>query len=529
MDRFPKFDMVVEAPVLLKIWYNDLTVVHKRVLNKYIGALTELLNMVGWPELIEVLTGYWDNEKMVFRFGTMEITPTIEEIRDGIDTVGTGLERRVRKQEHILIPNKPTLEDIANWLGLRKDHAFWAEGSSVSFMDLYVRFGNASFYANYNQESKVTYKEWDGIRPLAFAIALLGTMVFPHGPSLSINTRVIMLTHTLFHGHLNQGQVKYYPIAPVILSDMYRALGKCKEGHRYFQGCNLLLQWWIMSHLVKRHGTQELHTLDEHNALKSLNDMLFWADLEKRRTRERWAQIFSKLREENIQWMFDRFISKDAIVRGDRQLVLPLPGIRGIRPYAPIRVLRQFGRRQTTPPEAYYRIYVFDIGDDRVPEASEMLREWKRAVRMNKDTIAIDRFNAGYDETYKAWLKRNIQGISFSVPNIYRSVEDKESKTLIELREVRREAQEMHEQFLRKQEEDKYALESVTQELESLRSDLGELNLWIGDKKNGMCLEDWEEKGRRSEGYLLMIQYRLQHLMAQNKMSRSETGPSGTS
>ncbi|KAL3358726.1 hypothetical protein AABB24_015700 [Solanum stoloniferum] len=37
VDRFPKFDMVVEAPVLLKIWYTDLTMVHKRALNKYIG------------------------------------------------------------------------------------------------------------------------------------------------------------------------------------------------------------------------------------------------------------------------------------------------------------------------------------------------------------------------------------------------------------------------------------------------------------------------------------------------------------
>jgi len=124
-----------------------------------------------------------------------------------------------------------------------------------------------------------------------------------------------------------------------------------------------------------------------------------------------------------------------------------------------------------------------------------MLREWKRAVRMNKDTIAIDRFNAGYDETYKAWLERNIQGISFSVPNIYRSVEDKESKALIELREVRKEAQEMHNEFLRNQEEDKYALESVSQELESLRSDLGELNSWIKDKKSRMCLKIGKRKG----------------------------------
>ncbi|KAK4710383.1 hypothetical protein R3W88_004896 [Solanum pinnatisectum] len=427
MDRFPKFDMVIEAPALLKMWYNDLNTFHKRDLNKYIGALTELINMVGWPELVEVLTGYWDNVRMVFRFGTMEITPIIEEIRDGIDTVGTGLERRVRKQESILIPNKPTLEDITNWLGLRKDYAYWAEGPSISFRDLYVRFGHASFYANYNQEFKVTFKEWDGIRPLAFTIALLGTMVFPQGPSLSINTRLIMLAHILFHGHLNQGQVKYYPIAPVILSDMYRALGRCKEGHRYFQGCNLLLQWWILSHLAKGHGTQQLHTLDNNNSLKGLND-----------TRGRWTQIFSELREDNIQWMFDRFISKDVIVRGHRQLVLPLLGIRGIRPYAPIRVLRQFGRVQTTPPNVYYRIYVFDIGDDRVHEASEMLREWKKVVRMDEKTIVVDRFNAGYDQTYKAWLKDDIQGISFPVPNIYRSVEDKESKALIELRGEKR-------------------------------------------------------------------------------------------
>ncbi|KAK4731505.1 hypothetical protein R3W88_024493 [Solanum pinnatisectum] len=354
----------------------------------------------------------------------MEITPTIEEIRDGIDTVGTRLERRVRKQESILIPNKPTLEDIINWLGLRKDYAHWAEGSSISFMDLYVRFGHVSFYANYNQEFRVTFREWDGIRPLAFTIALLGTMVFPQVPSLSINTRVIMLAHTLFYGYLNQGQVKYYPIAPVILSDMYCALGRYKEGHRHFQGCNLLLQWWILSHLAKGCGTQQLHTLDDNNSLKGLNDVLFWADLENRKTRGRWAQIFSELREDDIQWMFDHFLSKDVIVRGHRQLVLSLPGIQGIRPYAPIRVLRQFGRIQTTPPNAYYRTYVFDIGDDRVHEASEMLREWKKAVRMDEKTIAVDWFNVRYDETYKAWLKDDIQGISFPVPTIYRSVED---------------------------------------------------------------------------------------------------------
>ena len=50
------------------IWYNDLDGDHKRTLNKYVGALTKLLNMTGWSELIEVLASNWDNEKMVFRF-----------------------------------------------------------------------------------------------------------------------------------------------------------------------------------------------------------------------------------------------------------------------------------------------------------------------------------------------------------------------------------------------------------------------------------------------------------------------------
>ena len=192
---------------------------------------------------------------MVFQFGTLEITLTIEELRDCINIVDTRLDRRVRKQEDILISNKPFVEDIADWFRLGKDYTYCCQESSVSFSDLYVRFEHASFYANYNQEFKITDTEWNEIRLLEFAVALLGTMVFPHGSSLSINTRVIKLAHTLFTGFDNQGQVKYSPISPIILSDMYRALGKCKKGHRYFQGGNLLLQWCILIHLSKGHET----------------------------------------------------------------------------------------------------------------------------------------------------------------------------------------------------------------------------------------------------------------------------------
>ena len=49
---------------------------------------------------------------MVFRFGTVEITSTIKELWDCIDIVGTWLERKVTKEEDILIPNKASVEDI---------------------------------------------------------------------------------------------------------------------------------------------------------------------------------------------------------------------------------------------------------------------------------------------------------------------------------------------------------------------------------------------------------------------------------
>ena len=84
--------MVVEAQPLLKMWYNDIKRDHRRALNKYVGALTELINMNGLPKLIKVLTDYWDNERMVFQLKIIEITLTIDEVQDCIDIVGTGLE-----------------------------------------------------------------------------------------------------------------------------------------------------------------------------------------------------------------------------------------------------------------------------------------------------------------------------------------------------------------------------------------------------------------------------------------------------
>lgn len=135
---------------------------------------------------------------------------------------------------------------------------------------------------------------------------------------------------------------------------------------------------------------------------------------------------------------------------------------------------------------------------------------------MTKGTIAEDRFNAGYVEGYKRWLSDNLQDLSFSDSSISRGITDKEAETKIELEQVKNDARKMHKAFLKKQEEDEYtiesqkcAIESMTQELESLKSNLKDLDTWMEARKESTRYQTWDDKGCKYDGYWLMAQYTL--------------------
>ena len=59
----------------------------------------------------------------------------------------------MKKKEDILIPNKPSVEDITDLFGLGKDYTYWCRESRVAFRDLYVRIGYMSFYENLPTET----------------------------------------------------------------------------------------------------------------------------------------------------------------------------------------------------------------------------------------------------------------------------------------------------------------------------------------------------------------------------------------
>ena len=80
----------------------------------------------------------------------------------------------------------------------------------------------------------------------------------------------------------------------------------------------------------------------------------------------------------------------------------------------------------------------------------------------------------------------------------------------------------MHAKFV----ESQGALEKTTQELERLRCDFNDFDSWVKEKIERMQYEDWEEKGRLTEGYLLILRCMFQQYKTQD--GSGVVGPSGT-
>lgn len=78
---YPRFSMVWYIPDSLKGWWRDLGIQGQGEVRKVLGHLPSLMEVKPCKELIEAVTAFWDKERMVFRFGDVELTLLLEEIR----------------------------------------------------------------------------------------------------------------------------------------------------------------------------------------------------------------------------------------------------------------------------------------------------------------------------------------------------------------------------------------------------------------------------------------------------------------
>ncbi|KAH0712526.1 hypothetical protein KY289_008485 [Solanum tuberosum] len=306
-------------------------------------------------DVIEALLSFWDPTNNVFRFSNFEMTPTLEEI------VGfTGFGVRLHHQR-LITPRGISINKFFQHLSICKVREKSLDKGWISLQFLYDRYGREDGFNKFGKtlNNKGSFETWKEHRRFAFMVAFLGTMVFPRRGE-NINIILTGVVNVLI-------EKKNYTIVPMILADIYRALTVCQKGKRFFEGCNILLQLWIVEHLY-RPPTVARFIQDRRDYIKSHAKRV-----EKYRCPEgvnAWVEHFRSLTEDKITWNYPWFPWVEVIHMSSVRPFLLLMGIRGVQPYVPLRVLRQLGRRQVLPITKDMKDFVSEVG----PESWELER-----------------------------------------------------------------------------------------------------------------------------------------------------------
>ncbi|KAK4351281.1 hypothetical protein RND71_030594 [Anisodus tanguticus] len=196
------------------------------------------------------------------------------------------------------------------------------------------RYSCRDGYKLFKNEFSCTPDHWRTKRPIAFTIALLGTLIFPleYG---KISTCICSVAQTLFEG-VDGAQLT---LAPMILAEIFRALGKCKRGETsFFKGCNLLLQIWAMEHFYQRPNMVDI-CFSESNKIVSFYDRTKW--FVSPVGVNDWYEFLASRTGDQIQWKYPLLPNtKKAYIRCKRLYYIKLIGLKGLQPYAPLCILR---------------------------------------------------------------------------------------------------------------------------------------------------------------------------------------------
>ncbi|KAK4369796.1 hypothetical protein RND71_009271 [Anisodus tanguticus] len=114
---------------------------------------------------------------------------------------------------------------------------------------------------------------------------------------------------------------------------------------------------------------------------------------------------------ERIQWKYPLLSNaKKAYIRCKRLYYIELLGLKGLQPYATLRVLRQLGQEQIIPLRANMRISEIPFEPNFiVPRARQVFDEWN-----DIDTIDIGVSQAGGTPEYQAWLREDCSSTDHS-------------------------------------------------------------------------------------------------------------------
>lgn len=109
------FKMIIGPNNFLTVWWTHMNPKDKEIANTHIKHLPSLIEMDAWPEIIHVLTKFWDDVNMVFHFEEVELTPIIEEVLTCYESIDMCMKRRITPNNNIIVPiiwNHQNFKDV---------------------------------------------------------------------------------------------------------------------------------------------------------------------------------------------------------------------------------------------------------------------------------------------------------------------------------------------------------------------------------------------------------------------------------
>ena len=177
---------------------------------------------------------------MVFKFTDCNLTPTIEEISSFIDLS--------YHERQMIVPYKPSSREFLKSMGMKSNPTWTSLDLGWTHLDLlYSRFVRDDGYYIYDHEFECSVEEWENYPLDAFAIAILGSLVFTKSRGI-IDTCLRYMVRDLSQ----RGGEPRTTIVPMILAEIMRSLSTCVDGRMFFERCNLLLQLWAIDHFHKQ-------------------------------------------------------------------------------------------------------------------------------------------------------------------------------------------------------------------------------------------------------------------------------------
>ncbi|KAK4716413.1 hypothetical protein R3W88_014751 [Solanum pinnatisectum] len=212
------------TPLQLWAWWKDMGLLEQGIIFKYLGFLTRIMQVDPKRDVIEALLSFWDPTNNDFCFSNFELTPTLEEIAT---------------------PRGISINKLFQHLNICKAQEESLDKGWISSQFLYDRYGKEDRFKKFGRKlnNKRSFETWKEHRRFPFIVAFLGTMVFPRRGG-KINIRLAGVVNVLI-------EKKNYTIVPMILADINRVLIVCQKGKHLFEGCNILLQLWIVKHLYR--------------------------------------------------------------------------------------------------------------------------------------------------------------------------------------------------------------------------------------------------------------------------------------